>query len=147
MSVSRGTQQRLVQRYSFELPTISEMVEEISHREGKELCRDYELPTASEAVEEINHPEGKEPCRDYELPPTSEKEPCRDYELPTVSEAVEEISHPEGKEPCRDYELPTFKEVVKEMSIDGGKVRLRTPLGQPCEWRDVPWASICMTWG
>lgn len=25
---------------------------------------------------------------------------------------------------------------VKEMSIDGGKVRLRTPKGSPCEWRD-----------
>jgi hypothetical protein len=25
---------------------------------------------------------------------------------------------------------------VKEMSIDGGKVRLRTPQGQPSEWRD-----------
>jgi hypothetical protein len=25
---------------------------------------------------------------------------------------------------------------VKEMSLDGGKVRLRTPLGEPSVWRD-----------
>lgn len=25
---------------------------------------------------------------------------------------------------------------VKELSVDGGKIRLRTPKGQPCEWRD-----------
>lgn len=35
----------------------------------------------------------------------------------------------------------TFEEsqacqTVSEMSIDGGKVRLRTPQGEPCEWRD-----------
>ena len=34
------------------------------------------------------------------------------------------------------FELPQVKLVVEEMSIDGGKVRLRTPEGQPCEWRD-----------
>jgi hypothetical protein len=25
---------------------------------------------------------------------------------------------------------------VEELSVDGGKVRVRTPLGQPCDWRD-----------
>jgi hypothetical protein len=25
---------------------------------------------------------------------------------------------------------------VEELSVDGGKVRLRTPIGQGCEWRD-----------
>lgn len=25
---------------------------------------------------------------------------------------------------------------VSEISLDGGKIRLRTPLGQPCQWRD-----------
>lgn len=34
------------------------------------------------------------------------------------------------------FELPNIKTPVSEISIDGGKVRLRTPLGQPCQWRD-----------
>jgi hypothetical protein len=31
---------------------------------------------------------------------------------------------------------------VKEMSLDGGKVRLRTPQGQPCEWRDYKGVNL-----
>lgn len=31
---------------------------------------------------------------------------------------------------------------VSEMSIDGGKVRLRTPQGQPCQWRDYKAVSL-----
>jgi len=38
--------------------------------------------------------------------------------------------------------LPTVKEVVEEMSIDGGKVRLRTPQGRPCEWRDYKGVNL-----
>lgn len=34
------------------------------------------------------------------------------------------------------FELPQAEETVEEMSVDGGKVRLRTPQGQPSEWRD-----------
>lgn len=34
------------------------------------------------------------------------------------------------------FELPQVEESVEEMSIDGGKVRLRTPQGQLSEWRD-----------
>lgn len=34
------------------------------------------------------------------------------------------------------FELPQVSQTVAEMSVDGGKVRLRTPLGQACEWRD-----------
>lgn len=34
------------------------------------------------------------------------------------------------------FEAPEASAVVEEMSIDGGKVRLRTPLGEACEWRD-----------
>ena len=33
-------------------------------------------------------------------------------------------------------ELPELEQSIEEMSVDGGKVRLRTPLGQPSEWRD-----------
>jgi hypothetical protein len=31
---------------------------------------------------------------------------------------------------------PVVIETVTEMSLDGGKVRLRTPLGEPCIWND-----------
>lgn len=34
------------------------------------------------------------------------------------------------------FELPQVEGTVEEMSVDGGKVRLRTPQGQPSEWRD-----------
>lgn len=36
----------------------------------------------------------------------------------------------------QQFELPTASAAVEEMSVDGGKVRLRTPNGQACEWRD-----------
>ena len=36
----------------------------------------------------------------------------------------------------QDFERLTIETKVSEMSIDGGKVRLRTPQGQPCQWRD-----------
>ena len=32
--------------------------------------------------------------------------------------------------------LPEAEDLVEELSVDGGKIRLRTPLGQPCHWRD-----------
>jgi hypothetical protein len=31
---------------------------------------------------------------------------------------------------------------IKELSVDGGKVRLRTPLGEACQWRD--YQGICL---
>ena len=34
------------------------------------------------------------------------------------------------------FELPDLSQAVEEMSLDGGKVRLRTPQGEPSEWRD-----------
>ena len=34
------------------------------------------------------------------------------------------------------FEEPEVSGPVEEMSVDGGKVRLRTPKGQPSEWRD-----------
>jgi hypothetical protein len=36
------------------------------------------------------------------------------------------------------YEFATLEveACVEELSVDGGKVRLRTPEGQPCEWKD-----------
>lgn len=34
------------------------------------------------------------------------------------------------------FALPQAAQAVEEMSVDGGKVRLRTPQGAPSEWRD-----------
>jgi hypothetical protein len=34
------------------------------------------------------------------------------------------------------FELPEVTQPIEEMSLDGGKVRLRTPKGEACEWRD-----------
>jgi len=34
------------------------------------------------------------------------------------------------------FALPQTVQTVEEMSVDGGKVRLRTPQGEPSEWRD-----------
>lgn len=36
----------------------------------------------------------------------------------------------------QNFELPDVKQAMEELSVDGGKVRVRTPLGEPCEWRD-----------
>jgi hypothetical protein len=35
-----------------------------------------------------------------------------------------------------DFPQPTVTTDVSEVCVDGGKVRLRTPLGEPCVWRD-----------
>lgn len=34
------------------------------------------------------------------------------------------------------FEIPHVPQTGAEMRVDGGKVRLRTPQGAPCEWRD-----------
>ena len=34
------------------------------------------------------------------------------------------------------FAAPEASAAVEEMSVDGGKVRLRTPKGEACEWRD-----------
>lgn len=36
----------------------------------------------------------------------------------------------------QEFELPMCKSPVKELSVDGGKIRLRTPKGEKCIWRD-----------
>lgn len=40
------------------------------------------------------------------------------------------------------FELPQVEGTVEEMSVDGGKVRLRTPQGQPSEWRDYKGVNL-----
>jgi len=34
------------------------------------------------------------------------------------------------------FKLPIQDKEIQELSVDGGKIRLRTPLGEPCIWRD-----------
>lgn len=34
------------------------------------------------------------------------------------------------------FDLPLMEQPMEELSVDGGKVRLRTPLGEECEWKD-----------
>lgn len=36
----------------------------------------------------------------------------------------------------QELPLARVETAVEELSVDGGKVRIRTPLGQPCDWRD-----------
>jgi hypothetical protein len=36
----------------------------------------------------------------------------------------------------QQFKLPTAKEAMVELGVDGGKVRVRTPLGEACQWRD-----------
>lgn len=36
----------------------------------------------------------------------------------------------------QNFELPDVKQAIEELSVDGGKVRLRTPLGETSEWKD-----------
>ncbi len=35
----------------------------------------------------------------------------------------------------QEFPLPSLGKEVKELSVDGGKVRLRTPVGEICIWR------------
>ena len=37
----------------------------------------------------------------------------------------------------QNFELPEIEPKTEAISIDGGKVRLRTSQGQACEWRDA----------
>lgn len=34
------------------------------------------------------------------------------------------------------FPTPQAHEALHEVSVDGGKVRIRTPIGQPCQWKD-----------
>ena len=36
----------------------------------------------------------------------------------------------------QEFSLPTLEREVKELSVDGGKVRLRTPVGEDSAWKD-----------
>ena len=48
----------------------------------------------------------------------------------------------------QSFNLPQVEQTVEEMSLDGGKVRLRTPKGEPSEWRDYKAVNLherCMS--
>jgi hypothetical protein len=36
----------------------------------------------------------------------------------------------------QSFELPIAENPVEELSMDGGKVRIRTTQGEPCRWQD-----------
>ncbi|MBA3922776.1 MAG: ISKra4 family transposase, partial [Nostocaceae cyanobacterium] len=42
----------------------------------------------------------------------------------------------------QDFDLPQSKSVVAELSVDGGNIRLRTPVGEPSVWRG--YKAICL---
>lgn len=44
------------------------------------------------------------------------------------------------------FSLPMVDTCVSEMSVDGGKVRLRTPLGKPCLWHDYKGVNLHESW-
>jgi hypothetical protein len=36
----------------------------------------------------------------------------------------------------QSFDLSQVEQPVEELSVDGAKVKLRTPLGEQCEWKD-----------
>ena len=35
----------------------------------------------------------------------------------------------------QNFEFPQVQSTVEELSVDGGNIRIRTQLGQACEWK------------
>jgi hypothetical protein len=35
----------------------------------------------------------------------------------------------------QNFEFPEVRSTVEELSVDGGKIRIRTPIGKPCDWK------------
>lgn len=42
----------------------------------------------------------------------------------------------------QNFEQPDIDVTVEELSVDGGKIRIRTPVGQPCIWKD--YKGVCI---
>ena len=42
----------------------------------------------------------------------------------------------------QDFNLPQTQSKVKELSADGGNIRIRTPIGQSCEWKG--YKAVCL---
>ena len=35
----------------------------------------------------------------------------------------------------QNFEFPEAQSTVEELSVDGGNIRIRTPIGKPCDWK------------
>ena len=36
---------------------------------------------------------------------------------------------------CQNFDFPEAQTTVEELSVDGGNIRIRTPIGQQCDWK------------
>ncbi|MGI0494980.1 ISKra4 family transposase [Alkalinema pantanalense CENA528] len=54
------------------------------------------------------------------------------------------VSHSSQQRLVHRHDFPSFQveQTVEEMSVDGGKVRLRTPKGEPSQWRDYKGVNL-----
>lgn len=42
----------------------------------------------------------------------------------------------------QNFEMAGIEKPVEELSVDGGKIRLRTPKGEPCTWQEYKGISL-----
>ncbi len=42
----------------------------------------------------------------------------------------------------QNFEMPDIEKPVEELSVDGGKIRLRTDPGEPCTWQEYKGISL-----
>jgi hypothetical protein len=42
----------------------------------------------------------------------------------------------------QNFALPEIGATVEEISVDGGNIRIRTPVGDPCDWKG--YKAICL---
>jgi len=42
----------------------------------------------------------------------------------------------------QSFEMPAVEQSVEELSVDGGKIRIRTPQGEPCTWQEYKGVSL-----
>lgn len=35
----------------------------------------------------------------------------------------------------QNFQMPQAQSTVEEVSVDGGNIRIRTPVGKPCDWK------------
>ncbi len=40
------------------------------------------------------------------------------------------------------FEMPEVEQSVEDLSVDGGKIRMRTPEGEPCSWQE--YKGVCL---
>ena len=42
----------------------------------------------------------------------------------------------------QNFEFPEAQSMVEELSVDGGNIRIRTPIGKPCDWKGYKAARL-----